>query len=85
MKEATGELNVTVVVVIIVALLAFFFFSFLWPRIHGGFRQSTNCDMAICVCEDKDEQGRCQIPVGGYLQCHVRGNENEVITCPWKG
>ena len=38
MKEATGELNMTLIVVVIVALLSFFFFSVIWPNIKGGFR-----------------------------------------------
>lgn len=80
MKEATGELNVTVVVVIIVALLSFFFFSIIWPNIKVNFRKNTACDEAICVCLNKDSRGMCI-----EHECHVKGKPNEKITCAWKG
>ena len=85
MKEATGELNTTVVVAIIVAVLAFFFFSVLWPRIRGNINYNSNCDQAICICEDKDEQGRCRISAGTKVTCHVKGDESKEIMCPWRG
>ena len=51
MKEASGELNLTVIVVVIVALLAFFFFSIIWPRIDGNFKQYVYVRVKI-VMED---------------------------------
>ncbi len=85
MKEAVGELNITVIVVVSVALLAFFFFSVLWPSINSNFKHNTNCDDAICVCDDRGENGKCLLKAGSAIECHVKGNENEKITCPWKG
>ncbi len=84
MKEASGELNLTVIVVVIVALLAFFFFSIIWPRIDSNFKQNTSCDMAICICESKDSNGRCTIPAGEVMECHIKGSD-KTIMCPWKG
>lgn len=87
MKEATGELNLTVVVVIIVALLSLFFFSILWPTIKGNFAKETKCDEAICLCPSKDFNGKCIIPEGGQVTCTYKdknGTEHD-ITCAWKG
>lgn len=85
MKEATGELNVTVIVVTIVAMLSLFFFSYLWPRIKGNFNAKTRCDDAICICPAKDSDGNCIIPDNGMVECHIKGNPNEKIMCTWKG
>lgn len=84
MKEATGELNLTVVVVMFVAVLAFFFFSVLWPRIQGNYRANTKCDDAICQCPERDSTGKCKIPADGMVDCKIK-NSNETIRCTWKG
>lgn len=34
MKEASGELNMTVVTIIAISLIAAFFAGFIWPRIQ---------------------------------------------------
>lgn len=51
MKEATGELNMTVVTVVAIAAIAAFFYVFVWPVIQGNISQSTQCANAICDCE----------------------------------
>ena len=89
MKEAQGELNMTIVIVTIVAGLFLFFFSYLWPRIRSNFVRNSNCSNAICTCPSsyKDATtGNCNIPESehGMVQCKVKGS-NETITCPWKG
>lgn len=84
MKEATGELNLTVIVVIIVALLSFFFFSIVWPNIRTNFRHTTNCDDAICPCPSYDSEGKCNY-TGTTVECYVKGNKNQKIICSWKG
>ena len=43
MKEATGELNMTVITVVAVAAIGFLFYSFVWPMIQGRIVQTT-CD-----------------------------------------
>ena len=35
MKEATGELNMTVVTVVAIAAVAAFFYAFIWPGIKN--------------------------------------------------
>ena len=80
MKEATGELNLTVIVVIIVALLSFFFFTILWPSIRNNFAKNTRCDEAICP-----KKGAT--PHDGEVLCTYRDSNGAVhdITCAWKG
>ncbi len=80
MREATGELNMTVVVVIAVGILSVFFFAILWPNIKATFIASNKCSDAVCnkrtlkdgyvVCRYYDANGKQQ------------GSEFE---CPWKG
>ena len=41
MKEATGELNTTVIVVIIVAMLVAFFYTGVWPAIRNNMNVTT--------------------------------------------
>ena len=47
MKEATGELNMTVVVVIAIAAIAALFYAFVWPAIRGNLTASTRCSAAF--------------------------------------
>lgn len=47
MKEATGELNMTVIVVIAIAAIAALFYAFVWPAIRGNLERSTNCSSAF--------------------------------------
>lgn len=48
MKEATGELNMTVVTVVAIAAVAAFFYAFVWPGIKRSIESSTYCAMASC-------------------------------------
>lgn len=48
MKEATGELNMTVVTVVAIAAVAAFFYAFVWPGIKKTIEASTYCAMASC-------------------------------------
>ena len=49
MKEATGELNMTVVTVVAIAAVAAFFYAFVWPGIRNSIQASTYCSMADCT------------------------------------
>ena len=62
MKEATGELNMTVVTVVAIAAVAAFFYAFVWPSIQNSIKASTYCAMATCnsdntVCTYVNEDG----------------------------
>ena len=77
MKEATGELNMTIVVAIAVASLAAFFYTIIWPMIRGNMNSNVNCSKAICVCDNDCNRT-------GHANCHVKG-ERTSFRCPWKG
>lgn len=48
MKEATGELNMTVVTVVAIAAIGAFFYAFVWPAIKANINRTTKCANAIC-------------------------------------
>lgn len=78
MKEATGELNVTIIVVTIVAVLSLFFFSYLWPKIRGNFEGQTQCDRAICPANPSGSTS---------VNCYYtdkKGVKHDIV-CTWKG
>lgn len=77
MKEATGELNATVVVVLAIGVLIAFFYYTIWPIVKSNFNKNSECSKAIC--EAKDEDG------DGYVTCHAKGNKNEIFECVFKG
>lgn len=70
MKEATGELNMTVVTVVAIAAVAAFFYAFVWPSIKSSITNSTKCANATCPatctkgtscqCDYLDEKGQVQ-------------------------
>ena len=74
MREATGDLNLTVIVVIAVAGLMAFFSMTLWPMIKDGLKHDANCSDAICS----------GTPSNGMIECHMKG-ETETFKCPYKG
>ncbi len=52
MKEATGELNMTVVTVVAIAAVAAFFYAFIWPSIQTNILNSAKCSSAYsCDCK----------------------------------
>ncbi len=76
MKEATGELNASIIVFIAVSLLAAFFFSILWPKIKGDLKTTSKCSTAICKNSFDNKTGRSE--------CHARGS-SETFLCPFRG
>lgn len=48
MKEATGELNMTVITVVAIAAVAAFFYAVIWPRVKSNITKSTDCANAVC-------------------------------------
>ena len=44
MKEATGELNMTVVTIVAVAALLAFFYLVIWPNLQAGMALSSACN-----------------------------------------
>ena len=80
MKEATGDLNMTVIVVTIVALFVAFFSMTLWPMIKGGIKSEANCNDAICKSADCNN-GECTC----IYYTDKTKNESVEIVCPYKG
>ena len=76
MKEATGELNMTVVTVVAIAAVAAFFYAFIWPSIQNSIIASTNCASAQCSdCTEQGNQTKC-------TACYYGENYEEgPITC----
>lgn len=74
MKQAIGDLNLTIVIVIAVAGLMALFSLAIWPMIKGGLNNSANCSEAICE--------NCN---SGICSCYMPGNEGNTFTCPYKG
>ena len=75
MKEATGELNMTVVTVVAIAAVGAFFYAFVWPGIRESIRRNTNCANAICTCTAGAATCNCT---------YVDGNTTKTVTCPNK-
>ena len=75
MKEATGELNVTVFVVVVVAILGAFFYTIIWPMIKNNLVSNTKCSDAICETNPNDD---------GTVNCYYK-DRSESFTCVWKG
>ena len=44
MKEATGELNMTVVTIVAIAALVAFFYLIIWPNIQKGMLLKSACN-----------------------------------------
>lgn len=89
MKEATGELNLTIIVVIAVALLVAFFYYTIWPSLDNNFKANSNCNKAYCTnpCGEGSGNNYCDDAVGKLANCHYKDNKGEEhdIQCPWKG
>ena len=48
MKEATGELNGTLIVVIAIAALSAIFFTIIWPMLRRDLKEQAKCSTAVC-------------------------------------
>ena len=55
MKEATGELNMTVITVVAIAAIAAIFYAFVWPGIKESIARNT-CETQ---CPSDDGSGSC--------------------------
>ena len=82
MKEATGELNMSLIVISAVAGLSAFFFGWLWPNMQKNQEEHTACSYATC---DKNT-----LDANGYVKCSYSyskngSNKSGVIKCKYKG
>lgn len=80
MKEATGELNMTVVTVVAIAAVAAFFYAFIWPSIKNSITASTNCTNATCdasQCEEQNGTRTCK----NCSYTDANGETKDGLTC----
>ena len=56
MKEATGELNMTVVTVVAIAAVGAFFYIVIWPSIKANLLAQTHCASAVQCVDDGNNQ-----------------------------
>ena len=64
MKEASGELNMTVVTIVAIAAVGAFFYAFVWPTIQRGIAENsckTSCANGKYTFEKDTTSGS-----GGY-------------------
>ena len=78
MKEATSELNLTVIVVISVGILMAFFFTVIWPMLNGNFSRESNCKRATCNC-------KYAVINDNKCECWVGEESSEHFLCPFGG
>ncbi len=81
MKQATGELNATVVVVLSVGVLMAFFYYTLWPVLRKNFEENAKCSKA--VCEPCDNGTDCD-----YVTCYSKNKDHtpqNAFECVYKG
>lgn len=55
MKEATGELNMTVVTVVAIAAVGTFFYLVIWPGIKASIQANTYCSSAVNCNADRTQ------------------------------
>ena len=88
MKEATGELNMTLVIVVAISILVAFFYFVIWPDLDANFKANSTCSKAICENPCGAGNNSCEDAVGKLVNCYYvdnRGNRHDNISCPWKG
>ena len=73
MKEATGELNMTVITVVAIAALAGIFYVFVWPAIQDNLQARTACSQGPNTKNDiaAGSQGHisCAAATSGSYTC----------------
>ncbi len=83
MKEATGELNMTVITVVAIAAIGMLFYTFIWPMIQGRIVQTT-CDAMGNNYVAEKADGQCasdcfsaqEDDAGGSTWCCCPNDEN---------
>ena len=89
MKEATGELNMTVIAVVAIAAVGAFFYAFVWPAIQNRLEANTICSTAspgLQQGENANEDGyiNCgSLEGGNKFKCTYtqNGKQNKTVTC----
>lgn len=79
MKEATGELNMTVITVVAIAAVGLLFTVFVWPNIQTNLALSTACSQVDNNGDYVTEDTSITSTTDGYISCdnylcHARYN-----------
>ena len=78
MKEATGELNMTVIAIVAIAAIGAFFYAVIWPNIKTSIDNSRKCSSAVCgSCTTKNNVKTC-------TNCYINGKLESGLTCVTK-
>lgn len=87
MKEATGELNITIIVVIAVGILIAFFYFTVWPHLNANFQATSKCSKAYCKNPCGKGKNTCEESMNKLVDCIYKDNKGHEyqIQCPWKG
>ncbi len=76
MKEATGELNMTVVTVVAIAALVAFFYLVIWPTIKTGMALNSACSTYAST------GGTVTLDDGGTIVC-TKKTATTTATCTY--
>lgn len=79
MKEATGELNMTVITVVAIAAVAAFFYAFVWPAIKDTIDRNTHCSQ-VMSCETPCTGSTCLCEYCEDADCST----TKTVRCPNK-
>ncbi len=83
MKEATGELNMTVVTVVAIAAVGAFFYAFVWPAIQANIESSTRCAAAKqCVLSADGKTQMCSYDADGDGKFDGTDDNDGDLSCP---
>lgn len=87
MKEATGELNTTLITVLAIAMLLALFSTFIFPAVLKGLEGRATCAEAIC---DKgylpdSYTSLCYAPEKTDDKGNKTGGPSETFECPYRG
>ena len=90
MKEATGELNMTVITVVAIAAVAAFFYAFVWPQIQNSIAGNAACSNGpgtVTGVASKEGYVSCtaaDATTGTYTCSYYTNGETRSTTCTRK-
>ena len=81
MKEATGELNITVITVAAIAAISAFFYAFVWPNIKMSIALSQACAQSGDKTDYRDYPNgiACARGKDGLLKCYCLNRQGICI------
>ncbi len=80
MKEATGELNMTVITVVAIAAVAAFFYAFVWPSIQSSLALTTACNSVDSNGDYNTDGSNANDAKCESYSCSFTNSRNRTIT-----